>query len=160
MKSKLLAAATLSLATLSLAACGETATDETANEVESMPGVTVENARLVLPAVAGNPGAVYFDIKNESDRGASIRAVDVAAAKTAAMHEMSEWNFKMEMMPMDQIMVQPGETVSLTPGKYHIMAEELEEGLASGGSTEVTLTFLGGDKISFPAEIRAAGEER
>lgn len=160
MKSKLLAAAALGFATLGLAACGETATEEPAGEVDAMPGVSVENARLILPAVAGNPGAVYFDIKNDSDRGASIQSVDVAAAKTAAMHEMSEWNLKMEMMPMDQILVQPGTTFSLEPGKIHIMAEGLEDGLASGGSTEVTLTFLGGDKISFPAEIRTAGEER
>ncbi len=160
MKSKLLAAAVLGFATLGLAACGETATDEPAGEVDAMPGVSIENARLILPAVAGNPGAVYFDIKNDSDRGASVRAVDVAAAKTSAMHEMAEWSGKMEMRPMDQIMVGAGTTFSLEPGKVHIMAEELEEGIASGGSTEVTLTFLGGDKISFPAEIRAAGEER
>ncbi|WP_114519953.1 copper chaperone PCu(A)C [Altererythrobacter sp. ZODW24] len=160
MKSKLLAAAALGFATLSLAACGETATEEPAGEVDAMPGVSVENARLILPAVAGNPGAVYFDIKNESDRGASVQAVDVAAAKSAAMHEMAEWSGKMEMMPMDQIMVQPGTTFALEPGKVHIMASDLEEGLASGGSTEVTLTFLGGDKISFLAEIRAAGEAR
>jgi hypothetical protein len=28
-----------------------------------------------------------------------------------------------------------------------------------GAETEVTLTFVGGDKVSFPVEIRAAGDE-
>ena len=41
----------------------------------------------------------------------------------------------------------------------HVMAMELDDTLAAGGETEVTLTFVGGDKVSFPVEIRAAGDD-
>ena len=40
------------------------------------------------------------------------------------------------------------------------MAMELDETLAAGGTTEVTLNFVGGKEISFPAEVLAAGDER
>jgi hypothetical protein len=40
------------------------------------------------------------------------------------------------------------------------MAMELGDTLSAGGSTEVTLTFEGGDKLSFPAAIKAAGDDR
>jgi hypothetical protein len=40
------------------------------------------------------------------------------------------------------------------------MAMDLAETVAAGGEAEVTLTFVGGDKFSFPAEVRAAGDER
>ncbi|WP_336986493.1 copper chaperone PCu(A)C [Altererythrobacter aquiaggeris] len=160
MKTTLLTATALAFATLGLAACGETATETPGAQVEGIPGVSVENARLVLPAVAGNPGVVYFDIKNDGERGVAIRNVDVAAAQSAQLHEMAEWELKMQMMPMDQKMVEPGQTVSFEPGAYHVMANGIAEGTAAGGTTEVTLTFLGGDKISFPADVRAAGEDR
>ena len=46
------------------------------------------------------------------------------------------------------------------PGGTHVMAMDLADTLAAGGETEVTVTFVGGDKVSFPAEVRAAGDER
>ena len=30
----------------------------------------------------------------------------------------------------------------------------------AGSKAEVTVTFVGGDKVSFPADVRAAGDER
>ncbi len=38
------------------------------------------------------------------------------------------------------------------------MAMDLADTLAAGGTTEVTLTFANGDKVSFDAEIVAAGD--
>jgi copper(I)-binding protein len=38
------------------------------------------------------------------------------------------------------------------------MAMDLSDDLKAGATTEVTLTFADGDKVSFPAEVRAPGE--
>ena len=52
----------------------------------------------------------------------------------------------------------PGEEVVFEPGGKHVMAYEVDEGLEVGGETEVTRTFVGGGKVSFPVEIRAPGD--
>ena len=65
-----------------------------------------------------------------------------------------------DMQEMTQVVVGPGQTVKFEPGEQHIMAMDLADTVAAGGQAEVTVTFVGGDKVSFPAEVRAAGAER
>src|SRR5688500_7115309 len=76
------AALALAAAALLPMACSE-APEQAETAPEAPEGVSVTNARLMLPAVAGNPGAVYFDIANASERNRVIRAVSVAGAGSA-----------------------------------------------------------------------------
>jgi hypothetical protein len=146
------AALALAAAALVPMACSE-APEQAEAAPEAPEGVTVTNARLMLPAVAGNPGAVYFDIANTSDRNRVIRKAEVAGAGSAMMHTA-------DMQEMTQVMVGPGATVKFEPGGQHVMAMDLADTVSAGGNAEVTVTFVGGDKVSFPAEVRAAGDER
>jgi copper(I)-binding protein len=142
----------LAVAALGTAGCSET--PEQADTAPDAPeGIAVENARLMLPAVAGNPGAVYFDVKNDSDRNMVIRAVSVAGAGSAEMHTK-------DMQMVLQSTVAPKSTTTFEPGGQHVMAMNLADTVTAGGEAEVTVTFVGGDKVSFPAEVRAAGDER
>lgn len=156
---KLLAALALSMAALGPAACSEPAPEAPAAP-EGPEGVTVTNGRLMLPAVKGNPGAVYFDIQNTSQRNAMIRAVSVQGAGSAVMHQMGTWNKQPSMDEIMQQGINAGETVKFEPGGLHVMANDLADTVTAGGTAEVTLTFVGGDKLTFPAEVRAAGDER
>ena len=152
-------AAALGLATIALAGCGEEppAADQ---GPEAPEGVKVSDGRLVLPAVAGNPGVVYFTIENGGQKNLMIRAVSVEGAKSTTMHQMGTWNKQPSMDELFQIPVPPGETVEFKSGGLHIMANELADSVKAGGKSEVTLTFVGGDKVSFPAEVRGAGDDR
>jgi periplasmic copper chaperone A len=155
-----LVAALLSLGTLALGACGETA-DETAVEApEGIAGLTVTNARLVLPAVAGNPAAVYFDLAYDGDRAIALNRIDVQGAESAEFHEYGEWAGQRQMQPMMALPLKKGEKYAFEPGGRHGMAMKLSPEVAEGGTVEVTVTVSGGDKQSFPAEVRAAGSER
>lgn len=145
---------------LALAACGSQEEPAPESDPDMMPGVSVENARLLLPAVSGNPAAVYFDLKYDGDRAAVVRKAEVAGAEDTMMHEMRDNNGVMEMQDLTQVPLQKGETVTFEPGGKHVMASGLGEDVAPGTTVEVTLTFVGGDKASFPAEVRAAGDER
>lgn len=152
MKKRFWAAAAVGLAVAGLAACGETSAPTEAAP-ESPAGISVSNARLMLPAVSGNPGALYFEVKNDGEKNRMIRLVEIAGAGSAMMHSA-------EMFELPQVPVPAGETASFAPGEKHVMAMDLADTVTAGSTAEVTLTFVGGDKLSFPAEVRAAGDKR
>ena len=77
MKFNQLAAASMLFSTFALAACGAEPETVVEAEPEGVPGLSVENARVVLAPVPGNPAAGYFDLKYENDRGLAIRRADV-----------------------------------------------------------------------------------
>jgi len=159
MTKALWSALALSLAALGPMACSEPAPEQAAAP-EGPEGLSVSNARLMLPAVKGNPAAVYFDVTNAGKETAMIRAVAVQGSETAMLHQMGTWNRQVTMDELAQLPVKAGETVKLEPGGTHVMTGALADTVTPGGTAEVTLTFLGGDKMSFPAEVRAAGDER
>ena len=160
MKSAFFAGAALALATFGLAACGgEEAAENDASDT-SAEGISITDARLILPAVAGNPGAVYFTIKNDGERDRFIRAASVDGAQSAVLHQMGTWNNQPSMDEVFQVPVKAGQELKFEPGGLHVMANGLPETLAPGGTAQVTVTFVGGKTAAFPAEVRAAGDER
>ena len=57
-----------------------------------------------------------------------------------------------------QVMIKAGETVNFKEGGNHLMAMELADTIKPGDTVEVTLHFVGGDEIHFPATVHAAGD--
>lgn len=149
------AATALALGTIALAACSE----ETAETEETASPLSASEGRLFLPAVEGNPGVVYFELTNDSDRAISVRRADVEGAASAELHDYMEYD-DTEMGSIGVVTVQPGETTSFKPGDLHVMAFELDPSLEAGGSTTVTLTMAGGTTMDFDAEIMPADAER
>jgi len=133
-------------------ACSE-APEQAETAPEGPEGIAVENARLMLPAVKGNPGALYFEVRNDSEKNMVIRAVSVSGAGKAEMHTG-------DMQMITQLTVPPKSTTAFEPGGEHVMLMDLAETVVPGGAAEATATFVGGDKISFPTEVRAAGDDR
>lgn len=149
----------LALAVMGPVACGP-AQEQAPAAPEGPEGISVTDGRLMLPPVAGNPAAVYFNVENTGSENRMIRAASVQGAQNAILHQMGTWNNQPSMDEIFQIGVPAGETLRFEPGGLHVMAEGLVDTVVAGGTAEVTLTFVGGDKISFPAEVRAAGDER
>lgn len=155
----LYAAAVFALSTLTLAACS--GSEEAAPAAEENPtGLEISNARLILPAVAGNPAAVYFDLKNGGTRAVAVRKADIADAGRTEMHDVMEYDGKMTMNEMGPTTVPQGETMKFEPGAKHVMAFDLSPELKAGAKTELTLTVAGGDKASFEVPVEAADAER
>lgn len=142
---------------LGVAACKEAPDKPEAaasGSIEAKPGVKVTEARLVLPAVSGNPAAAYLVIDNQSKETVSVAAVAVKGAGKTEMHSM-EGN---AMKAVDRVDVDSGTQIKFEPGKLHVMVFELGTDLAAGGETEFTLTFTDGDKTSVPARVEAMGD--
>ena len=160
MKTKFATAAVLALA---LAACSgapeaEDRAAETGAVVEA--GLSITGGRMVMPAVSGNPGVVYFSAENTGPAAVSLAAVDVAGSARSEIHDMSGGEGMMRMERLEAVELPAGETVQFAPGGKHVMVYELGPDLAEGGTAEVTLTAAGGRNHTFEAPIQAAGEER
>ena len=153
------ASAAMGLA-LTLGACAEEAPAPVEVEEGVYPDLAIENARLVLPPVSGNPAAVYFDATYNGERGISITGAQVAGAASAQVHATMEYNFETTMAESGPVALRSGETVTFEPGGLHVMAMELGEGIEPGGTVEVTLKIIGGKTHRFDAKVQAAGDER
>jgi periplasmic copper chaperone A len=142
----------VAVAAMSLGACkgGEKPAAPATSSPEGKPGVTVTNARLVLPAVAGNPGAAYFALDNQSKDVIGIAAVAVKGAGKTELHTA-------DMKVFDHATADPRTTLKFEPGQAHVMVFDISADLKAGAETELTVTFTDGDKLSVPAKIEAMG---
>ena len=147
-------------ASLALGACGDEAEVVEAAPEGTIEGMNITNARMVLAPVSGNPAAIYFDLDYEGDRAVSLYAAEVEGAGSATIHQFGEYDFKVQMMEALPIGLTKGTKVEFKPGDYHVMAMDVSPDLEPGGTAEVTLKISGGGTHTFPAEIRAAGDER
>jgi len=159
MKSALFACLALAVGTLALAAC-DSGKSTAAASPEARQTISVSDGRLVLPAVRGNPGAVYLTVHNPTANPAMISGAEVRGAGSAMIHRstMSGGVSGMEMLA--QVAVPAKGELAFAPGDLHLMAMDLDPALQKGGKTEASLTFAGGAKVSFPVEILAPGDAR
>lgn len=162
MKTAVLAPLALVIGTLALTACESQPQPAAApsRRPDAPEGITITDGRLVLPAVPGNPGAVYFTVHNDSAGAATITGTKVKGAKDAMIHQTAMTDGVSSMTMLSQVAVPAMGMVEFKPGGLHVMAMDLEDTLAKGGTTNVTLTFAGGDQADFPVEILAAGDAR
>lgn len=145
------------IAALALSACQqrkpEPAPQQSQAVPDAKPGIAVAAGRLVLPAVAGNPGAAYFQIDNRAGANAVVAAVAIDGATKAEIHQ----TVGNSMMPVDRVEIAPGTSIEFQPGNLHVMVFDLAPRLKAGATTEMTVTFADGDKISAPLKIEPAG---
>lgn len=149
------AAVALGLGGLALGACAEEAVE---TEEAAVP-LAASDAQLFLPAVEGNPGALYFTLENSGDRPIVVRRADVEGAASAELHDYTDYDPN-EMGAIGQVSVPAGGTAVFEPGGQHVMAFELDPAIEAGGTTKVTLTMVGGKTMEFEADILPADAER
>lgn len=140
------------LAALALAACNQ-GPASTAQESPVAGKLSVTGGKLVLPAVAGNPGAAYFTVTNGTARPASLAAVSVEGAAKAEMHETSGGS----MAPLAALTVGPGAASTFEPGGKHVMVFGVPRSLRPGGTVTLVLTFAAGQTASGPLQVTAPG---
>lgn len=133
---------------------------DSATAAAASNGLAVSNARLVLPPVAGNPAAVYFDLSYSGALGVSLESVTVEGAGMTMIHDYAENAGKMQMVMTDSVPLSADAPVSFAPGALHVMAMEPGAALAAGSTAKVTLTLSDGTSVTIDTPVRAAGDER
>lgn len=159
MTNRFFAEVALFFSTIALASCGNEA-EQVEQAPDGAPGLDITDARLVLPAVSGNPAAVYFAVTYDGESDAVLSAVSVEGADNTTMHQYGEKDLKVQMISLDPVPLTKGSTVVFEPGGKHVMAMGLSDELAAGGNTQVTFILDNGDKTTVEAAIRSAGDER
>lgn len=156
---------------LALTGCaGATTTTESDTASQSSPASAADSAALKLTvtdpwAKAADSGmtAVFGTLTNESDTDIQIVSAATSASPMAELHEVvADATGQMVMQPKQGGFTVPaGGSLTLAPGKDHIMVMQLTTPIKPGDEIEVTLTSADGGSVKFAAPARTfpgAGE--
>ena len=76
------------------------------------------------------------------------------------IHEMAMNNGVMTMRPLDKgLTIEPGKTVKLAPGGYHLMMFDLKGPLKQGEQVPVTLEFEKAGKVKVSLDVQGVGAQ-
>jgi copper(I)-binding protein len=76
------------------------------------------------------------------------------------IHEMAMNNGVMTMRPLDKgLAIEPGKTVKLAPGGYHLMLMDLKQPFKQGDKVPVTLEFEKAGKVALSLDVQAVGAQ-
>ena len=76
------------------------------------------------------------------------------------IHEMAMNNGVMTMRPLDKgLAIEPGKTVKLAPGGYHLMLMDLKNPLKQGDKVPLTLEFEKAGKVTLSLDVQGVGAQ-
>ncbi|MBR1269644.1 copper chaperone PCu(A)C [Bradyrhizobium sp. AUGA SZCCT0222] len=76
------------------------------------------------------------------------------------VHEMAVNNGVMTMRELDKgLAIEPGKTVKLAPGGYHLMLMDLKGPLKQGDKVPVTLEFEKAGKVTLSLDVQGVGAQ-
>ncbi|MBI5265223.1 MAG: copper chaperone PCu(A)C [Bradyrhizobium sp.] len=105
-------------------------------------------------------GGGYVTIENKGKAPDRLVAGSADVAGRVEIHEMATTNGVMTMRALDKgLAIEPGKTVKLAPGGYHLMLMELKSPLKQGDKVPVTLQFEKAGKVSVSLDVQGVGAQ-
>ncbi|SFO22860.1 hypothetical protein SAMN05216330_102311 [Bradyrhizobium sp. Ghvi] len=102
----------------------------------------------------------FLTIENKGAAPDKLVGVSAEIAGKADVHEMTTENGVMKMRPLDKgLVVEPGKTVKLAPGGYHLMLQDLKGPLKQGEKVPVTLEFEKAGKVVVSLDVQGVGAQ-
>ena len=87
-------------------------------------------------------GGGYLTIENTGTAPDRLLGGSADVASSVQVHEMSMDNGVMKMRPLEKgLTIDPGKTVKLAPGGYHLMMMDLKSPATAAGSFRSSVTF-------------------
>jgi copper(I)-binding protein len=103
-------------------------------------------------------GGGYLTIENKGATADRLIGGSGDIAAKVEVHEMSMKNGVMTMRALDKgLTIEPGKTVKLAPGGYHLMLVDLKSPLKQGDKVPVTLEFEKAGKVKLTFDVQALG---
>ena len=100
--------------------------------------VTHATVRMISPDV---PAAAYFDMRNLEEIPIVLTGARSPACGGMMIHQSSTMGGMARMRDMDEIVLQPHESVSFKPGGYHLMCMNPSAALMRERTVSIQLEF-------------------
>src|SRR6202140_3538794 len=105
-------------------------------------------------------GAGYLTIENNGSAADRLMGGSGDVAAKIEVHEMAMNNGVMTMRPLDKgLAIEPGKTVKLAPGGFHLMMLDLKSPLKQGDKLPVTLEFEKAGKVKLSFDVQGVGAQ-
>ena len=102
----------------------------------------------------------YLTIQNKGSAADRLIGGAADVADKVQVHEMATTNGVMTMRPLDKgLSIEPGKTVKLAPGGYHLMLLDLKSPLKQGDKVPVTLEFEKAGKVKLTFDVQGVGAQ-
>ncbi len=105
-------------------------------------------------------GSGYLTIENKGSAADRLIGGSADVAARVQVHEMVTNNGVMTMRPLDNgLAIEPGKTVKIAPGRYHLMLLDLKSPLKQGDKVPVTLEFEKAGKVKLTFDVQGVGAQ-
>ena len=102
----------------------------------------------------------YLTIENKGTTPDRLIKGTADISGKVEVHEMAMNNGVMTMRELDKgLAIEPGKTVKLAPGGYHLMLMDLKGALKQGDKVAVTLEFEKAGKVTVPFDVQGVGAQ-
>ncbi|WKA31666.1 copper chaperone PCu(A)C [Bradyrhizobium roseum] len=102
----------------------------------------------------------YLTIENKGAAPDRLASGSSEVAGKFEIHEMAMNNGVMSMRPLDKgLSIEPGKTVKLAPGGYHLMLMDLKAPLKQGDKVPLTLEFEKAGKVVLSLDVQGVGAQ-
>jgi copper(I)-binding protein len=102
----------------------------------------------------------YLTIENKGSSPDRLVSGSGDIAGKLEVHEMTTENGVMKMRQLEKgLVIEPGKTVKLAPGGYHLMLFDLKNPLKQGDKVPVTLEFEKAGKVTLSLDVQAVGAQ-
>ncbi len=105
-------------------------------------------------------GSGYLTIENKGTTADRLIGGSGDITDRIEVHEMTTTNGVMTMRALDKgLAIEPGKTVKLAPGGYHLMMFDLKRPLKQGDKVPVTLEFEKAGKVKVSFDVEGVGSQ-
>ncbi len=102
----------------------------------------------------------YLTIENKGSTPDRLLKGAADISGKIEVHEMAMNNGVMTMRELDKgLAIEPGKTVKLAPGGYHLMLMDLKGPLKQGDKVPVTLEFEKAGKVKLSLDVQGVGAQ-
>ena len=130
-----------------------------AEEVKAGDLVITQAWSRATPSGAKIAGG-YLTIENKGATPDRLLGGSGDIAGKVEVHEMTMNNGVMTMRPLDKgLAIEPGKTVKLAPGGYHLMIMDLKTPFKQGDKVPVTLQFEKAGKVTLSLDVQGVGAQ-
>src|ERR1700761_8824720 len=128
-----------------------------ADEVKAGDLVITQAWTRATPGGAKTGGG-FLTIENKGSAPDKLVGVSADVAGKVEVHQMSMDGGVMKMRPVEGgLTIDPGKTLKLAPGGYHLMMMDLKSPLKQGDKLPVTLQFEKAGKVAVTLDVQAVG---